>query len=90
MRYLSGLKPSIRDKIGVHMVFSVQKARNLAMKAELFIQEQTCSANFKRYGGGDNKAAYDMGKVPQTSSMETTNAYVGKECNAIICTLLFF
>ena len=36
-RYLSGLKQNIRDKIGVHMVFSVQEARNLAMKAELLI-----------------------------------------------------
>ena len=30
--YLSGLKHAIRDKIRVHMVFSVQEANNLAMK----------------------------------------------------------
>ena len=34
-RYLSGLKQTIRDKIGVHMVFNVQEAGNLAMKVEL-------------------------------------------------------
>ena len=33
--YLSGLKKTIRDKTGVHMVFSVQEDRNLAMKLEL-------------------------------------------------------
>ena len=42
-RYLSGLKQTIRDKIGVDMVFSVQEARNLAMKVELRILEQTRS-----------------------------------------------
>ena len=36
-RYLSGLKQTIRDKIRVQMVFNVQEARNLAMKAELLI-----------------------------------------------------
>ena len=35
--FLSGLKPTLRDNIGVHMVFSVQEARNLAMKAESLI-----------------------------------------------------
>ena len=51
MRYLSGLKQTIRDKIGVLMVFSVQVARNLVMKAELLILEQTRSTNYRRYGG---------------------------------------
>ena len=36
-RYLSRLKHTVRDQIGVQMVFNVQEARNLAMKAELLI-----------------------------------------------------
>ena len=34
---MSGLKQIIRDKIGVQMVFSVQEAKILAMKAELLM-----------------------------------------------------
>ena len=41
VRHLSGLKQSIRDKIGVQMVLNVQEVRNLAIKVELLIQEQT-------------------------------------------------
>ena len=59
VRYLSGLKQTIRDKIRVHMVFNLQEAINLSMKAELLIQEQTSSTNYNRYGGVDNKAPSD-------------------------------
>ena len=38
-RYLSELKQTIREKIGVRMDFSVPEARNLAIKVELFILE---------------------------------------------------
>lgn len=41
--YLSGLIWTIKDKIEMHMVFSVQEAKNLAIKVELLIQERTCS-----------------------------------------------
>ena len=37
------------------MVFSVQEARNLALKAKLLIQEKTCSTNYRRYGGGEKR-----------------------------------
>ena len=79
-RYLSGLKKTIRDKSGVHMVFSVQEVRNLAMKAELLILEQTRSTNYRRYGGVDNKAPSDKGEIPLTVSdtVETANVGVGK------------
>ena len=79
-RYLSGLKQTIRDKIGVQMVFNVQEARNLAMKAELLILEQTHGTNYKRYGGVDNKAPSDKGKTPLAmwEIVQTINVGVGK------------
>ena len=79
-RYLSGLKKTIRDKIGVQIVFSVQEARNLAMKVELLILEQTCSTNYRSYGGVDNKAPSDKGKTPLVVSeiVETINVGIGK------------
>ena len=40
MRYLSELKQSMRDKIRMQMVFSVQEARNVSMKVEFLILEQ--------------------------------------------------
>ena len=56
----------------MQIVFSIQEVRNLAMKAKLLIQEQTWTANYRRYDRGDNKAAFDKGKAPQTSNVETT------------------
>ena len=80
VRYLSGLKQTIRDKIGVHVVFSVQEARNLAMKAEVLILEQTRCINYRRYGGVDNKAPSDKGKTSLAvfETVEIVNAGVGK------------
>ena len=79
VRYLSGLKQTNRDKIGVHMVFSVQEARNLAMKAELLILEQTLSSNHKIYGGVDNKAPSDKGTpLVVSKTVETVNVGVEK------------
>ena len=78
-RFLSGLKLAHRDKIGVQMVFSVQEARNLAMRVELLIQEQTQTANYRRYGRGDNKAAFDKGKMPQTSNVDSTTIGIEKD-----------
>ena len=62
------------------MIFSVQEARNLVMKAELLILEQTCSTNYRRNGEVDNKASSDTGKTPLAVSdtVETTNVGVGK------------
>ena len=62
------------------MVFNVQEARNLAMKAELLILKQTRSTSYRRYGGVDNKAPSDKGKTPLAVSetMETINVGVGK------------
>ena len=85
-RYLSGLKQTIRDKIGVQMVFSVQEARNLAMKAELLILEQIRGTNYRRYGGVDNKAPSDKGKTPLAmfETVETVNVGVGKGKSVVV------
>ncbi|XP_010276232.1 PREDICTED: uncharacterized protein LOC104611026 [Nelumbo nucifera] len=65
-RYLSGLKPAIRDKIGVQMVLSVQEARNFTLKAELLFQVRTRADNYRWYSGSDNRpAAVDKGKPTQ-------------------------
>ena len=79
-RYLSGLKQTIRDKIGLQMVFSVQEARNFAMKAELLILEQTRSTNYRRHEEVDNKAPSDKGKTPLDvfEIVETANISIGK------------
>ena len=80
VRYLSGLKQTIRNKFGMHMVSNVQEARNLAMKYWLLILEQTHSTNYRRYGGVDNKASSDKGKTPLVVSetVETINVGAGK------------
>ena len=68
------------------MVFSLQKARNLAIKAELVIQEQNHSTNYRRYGKVDNKAPSDKGKTSLAMSdiMEIDNVGVGKGKTAIV------
>ena len=48
------------------------------MRAESLIHEQTRTANYRRYGGEDNKAVFNKGKAPQTSNVETTTIGVGK------------
>ena len=64
----------------VQMIFNVQEARNLAMKAELLIMEKTHSTNYRRYGGVDNKALIDKRKTTLAMSeiMETVNVGVQK------------
>ena len=78
---MSGLKQIVRDKIGVQMIFNVQEARNLDVKIELLIMEQSHSTNYRRYGGVDNKALSDKGKTPLAmfEIVETINVGVQKE-----------
>ena len=68
------------------MVFSVQEAKNLAMKAKLLIMEQTRGTNYRRYGGVDNKAPSDKGKTPLAvfETVETDNVGVEKGKSVVV------
>ncbi|KAJ9537524.1 hypothetical protein OSB04_030257 [Centaurea solstitialis] len=48
-RYISGLKSSIQDKIGLQTAWTVAEASNLAMKAELM--EKNARSTYRRYPG---------------------------------------
>ena len=47
-RYVSGLKPSIQDKIGLQTVHTMAEASNLALKAEL-LEKPSRASSFQRY-----------------------------------------
>lgn len=47
-QYLEGLKPTIRDKIGVHIPMSLSEARNMTMKAKVSLQEKFKSETLRR------------------------------------------
>lgn len=40
VRYLSSLRLTIQDRIGVHMLANVSEARNMALKAKMMLQEK--------------------------------------------------
>ena len=64
----------------MHIIFRVQEARNLAIKAKLLIHEQIRSTNYRRHREVDNKTPSDMGKTPLAMSniVETANVGVRK------------
>ena len=50
-RYLEGLKPQICDRTRVHVLRNLNEAKNMAIKAELMLQEKnTRFDNTRRYG----------------------------------------
>ena len=64
----------------MQIVFNVQDARNLAIKAKLLIMEQTHCTSCIRYGGVNNKALSDKGKtlLAVSDTVETANVGVRK------------
>ncbi|KAJ1697651.1 hypothetical protein LUZ63_006163 [Rhynchospora breviuscula] len=49
-RYLDGLKPQLQDKIGVQVLYNLNEAKNMAMKAELMLQENGSKWDSNRRG----------------------------------------
>ncbi|KAJ9557359.1 hypothetical protein OSB04_011973 [Centaurea solstitialis] len=66
---VSGLRPTIQDKIGLQTMWTVAEASSLALKAEL-IEKSTRSSNSYRRSQETNEStivALDKGKDPATS-----------------------
>ncbi|KAI5322787.1 hypothetical protein L3X38_031859 [Prunus dulcis] len=81
-RYNNGLKISIQEKIGMHNIWTLQEAINIAMKAELLEKEKR-QPNFRRnmteaseYATGASSGSGDKGKAQQqpggTTKLATT------------------
>ena len=56
-RYLEGLKPQIRDKIGVQVMRNLLEAKNMALKDEFIMQDRGRYESSRRSFGGDNSRA---------------------------------
>lgn len=53
-RYISGLKSSIQERIGLQIVWTVQEASSLALKAELMEKSPRTFTSFRRYPSQNN------------------------------------
>ena len=63
-RYLEGLKPYIRDKIGVQVMRNLHEAKNMALKAKFMLQDRGRYEPSRRNCGGENsKALVDKGMI---------------------------
>ena len=55
-RYLGGLKSTIRDKIGLQVVWTVDEAQNMALKAELMEKSSNRFSHYKKDMGESSNA----------------------------------
>ncbi|KAI5650374.1 hypothetical protein M9H77_36379 [Catharanthus roseus] len=78
-RYLDGLKPQTRDRIGVQVVKSVTRVKNLAIKAELTIRNRGGSRfeGDRRTYGNDNFQRSNSGEDTSRSFADRSKAAQG-------------
>ena len=69
-RYLEGLKPQIRDKIGVQVMRNLHEAKNLALKAKFMMQDRgRCEPPRRNYGGKALRAPVERGVTSREPQM---------------------
>ncbi|CAJ2652834.1 unnamed protein product [Trifolium pratense] len=78
-RYISGLKSSLQEKMGLQTVWTVAEASNLALKAELLEKSPRNFSNFRRYSPENN--VDDKEKSATTKDSNPVNK-AGHSCNA--------
>jgi hypothetical protein len=82
-RSLKGHKPTIRDYIEVQMLYTLAKARNITLKAEMLMKERASGSgkfdHFKRLYNEVNKfSTIDKGKGIQASKQPPTRPDIAK------------
>ena len=78
-RYLHGLKPSIRDKIGIQVLWTVEEAQGMALRAETMEKSRQYFSGYRRNTNEVQSPITDKRKSSQPSDpikeqVETTRA----------------